>query len=176
MLTGTDADPAESLTAEYTRTHVPSATHIEVIARGVLIRNGTVLVCRDLTHGYAYLPGGHVEFGESSMGALARELDEETGLACTVGPLLLAAELRFNQRGTPRHELSLVFHVERLGPGNDPPEDVPSREGHIAFEWLDLGALADADVRPEVIRAWLAAGGRSDTAAADWISVDERPA
>lgn len=152
-----------------------AARDIEVIARGLVVSRGSVLVCRDVKHGYAYLPGGHVEFGEGSPEALVREMDEETGLACVVGPLLLAAELRFVQQGTPRHEISLVFHVERLGPGAEPPTDIRSREDDISFEWLDLGALAEVDLRPEVIRAWLAAGGRSDSASADWITVDERP-
>src|SRR5262249_44925533 len=42
--------------------------HIEVIARGVIRRGRFVLACRNVKKGYVYLPGGHVEFGETAAG------------------------------------------------------------------------------------------------------------
>ncbi len=54
---------------------------IEVIARGLCIRDGKVLLCRHIKQAYNYLPGGHVEFGESATDALAREMMEEAGVA-----------------------------------------------------------------------------------------------
>ena len=49
---------------------------IELIARGVFVRGGAVLLCQNVKHGYYYLPGGHVEFGEAAAVALAREIDD----------------------------------------------------------------------------------------------------
>lgn len=43
---------------------------IEVIARGVCVAGGKVLLCRPKAGGYTYLPGGHVEFGETSREAV----------------------------------------------------------------------------------------------------------
>jgi len=176
-----------------------SANQIELIARGLLIRDNAVLLCRNAEHGYLYLPGGHVEFDESAEQALVREFLEETGRQCRVGDLLLAAELRFTQDRRARHEVSLVFHVEHLAapakarsdaesaggsegeapvPGHpplrvDPHPVIESRESGIEFVWMDLAVVPEADLRPEVIRAWLVAGGRSDTPRADWISRSE---
>gem|GEM_PF-6887474 len=50
--------------------------HIEVIARGLIIANNALLLCRNVAGGYWYLPGGHVEPGESAAEALSRELVE----------------------------------------------------------------------------------------------------
>jgi 8-oxo-dGTP diphosphatase len=141
--------------------------HIEVIARGLLLRDGQALLCRSVRDGYLYLPGGHVEFDEPAAVALARELVEECGLSVRVGPLLLVTEERFDHKRR-HHEINLVFHVE---PARGPaPETVTSREPDIAFEWVPLAAAQELDVRPPTIRAWLAAGGRNDAPGAGWVS------
>ena len=49
------------------------APAIEIIVRGVCLSRGHLLVCRNVSRGNVYLPGGHVEWGESSPSALRRE-------------------------------------------------------------------------------------------------------
>ncbi len=122
---------------------------VEVIARGLAIRGNTVLLCKNLKHGYHYLPGGHVEFGETSPTALAREFQEEAGIAVSVGSLAHIHEHIFRQGRRVRHELNLMFHVEQL------PEQVTSQESKIAFEWADLSTIANMDIRPEAARQFL---------------------
>ena len=107
---------------------------VEILARGVALRGDDVLVCRNVKHGYCFLPGGHVEPGEAASEACAREFMEESGMAVRVGPLLLVAEARFEQAGRSRHEINLVFHVEPDAASW--PQDVPSLERKIAFEWV----------------------------------------
>mgnify|MGYP001107648269 CR=1 FL=1 len=159
---------------------------IEVIARGVLVCGGKVLLCRSVEHGYLYLPGGHVDFGESAAAAVRRELIEEAGLRVEVGELGLVTEAVFEARGKRHHEINLVFHVEPSreegqwgGDGGaasssspSPPPPVQSLEPEIAFDWVDLAAMPDTDVRPAAVRAWLATLGRSgpSAATAEWVS------
>ncbi|MCB9846160.1 MAG: NUDIX domain-containing protein [Phycisphaeraceae bacterium] len=125
---------------------------IEVIARGVASGPRGILICRNVKHGYLYLPGGHIEFNETGATALAREFLEETGLKIEVGPLLLVHESRFTQNGKARHEVNLVFHVEH----SQLPEVVPSIESHIAFDWVPPTEIAGSRLLPEAIRPWLA--------------------
>lgn len=130
---------------------------IELIARG-LASDGTgrILLCKNIKHGYYFLPGGHVEFGETAAKALAREFQEETGLDAKVGEPLIVAEHLFERKNGPCHEVNIVFHVEL------PASVVTSAERKIAFEWIDAAAVSDMDVRPAAIRAWLISGGRSE--------------
>ncbi len=159
---------------------------IEFIARGMLIEAGHLLACRNLKHGYLYLPGGHVDFGESAAEACAREFLEETGLAVRVRDCRLVCEARFEQGGKPRHEITAVFLVEHSDPaGRHPPTaagspaPVPSLEPKIGFDWIARERLAEADLRPRVMRDWLIgrveSGPDDGTDRPDWIS-DPPPA
>jgi 8-oxo-dGTP diphosphatase len=144
---------------------------IEIIARGVLMLGSRVLLCRSMKGGYLYLPGGHVEFAESARAAVEREFFEETGLRVRAGHVLLASEASFTTAKRVHHEVSLVFHVEDAS-GHVLPEAVQSREKKIAFEWVDLAAVVDLDVRPGAHKALLASGGMGGGLATGlaWVS------
>jgi 8-oxo-dGTP diphosphatase len=140
--------------------------HIELIARGVLLQGSTVLLCQNAKHGYWYLPGGHVEFGEAAAAALAREFQEECRLTVQVKDCVLVTETLFQAR-RPHHEVNLVFRVLATAEA----AEVRSAEEAIAFSWVELAALPDLDVRPPSIKAWLAAGGRSENpVSCTWVS------
>jgi ADP-ribose pyrophosphatase YjhB (NUDIX family) len=146
---------------------------IEFIARGCLIHGSRVLLCRNVKHGYAYLPGGHVEFQESAASALAREFLEECGLPIRVGGLALVSEGVFPARKRMHHEVNLVFHVEQTSArseNRDGPLPVESREPGISFEWIELAAIPETDVRPIAAKAWLATLGREPGPQIEWAS------
>lgn len=135
---------------------------IEVIARGVCIHEGHLLICRNLKHGYAYLPGGHVDFREPARLALAREFLEEAEAKVAVGTCVLVTEGAFAAKKL-HHELNLVFLVEL-----ENHEDVRSVEPGIGFEWVDLASVVDLDLRPAAIKAWLMTARPSQDV--EWIS------
>lgn len=125
---------------------------IELIARGMCVEGGKLLVCVNERHGYGYLPGGHVEFGESATAALAREFVEECGVEVACALPVLGLELAFEQGGKRRHEVSIVFPVKRQGAR----EQVTSLEPGIRFEWWPIMSLHVRDLRPSAMRTWLA--------------------
>lgn len=137
--------------------------HIEVIARGVCIRDNKVLLCRHVKHGYNYLPGGHIEFGESASNALAREMVEEAAVPVTVGPCVFMSEGTFESKKRPHHELNVVFLMEL-----PPDAEVVSVEPDIAFDWVDLASVVNIDLRPDSAKAWLASS--KDVHTVQWIS------
>ena len=160
-------------------------THTEFIARGLLIHQGRVLMCKNIKHGYCFLPGGHIEYGERAHEALIREIKEETGLESSTGPLLLTSEHRFHDGKREHHELNVVFHVEHIGESKHAPSDlngesrapdtVLSIEDHIEFVWIDLAQLPETDVRPNEVKAWLMSGGATSPEHGPWISGFSEP-
>lgn len=131
------------------------ATSTELIARAVAVEDDKILLVRERSSSWYFLPGGHVEPGEPVQAALLRELAEELGARASVGGLIGVVESAYAVGGEQHHELNLVFEVALGGP-------VESREEHLAFDWVPLGELADAHVRPEPLKLallqWLARG------------------
>ena len=152
---------------------------IETIARGVCVRDGKLLLCRAAGGSSTYLPGGHIEFGETGRQALVREVKEERGVGSSTGKFLGVVENAFLQHGKPHAEINLVYELE-LGTGNGGLEDsgigglgdsgigglgdsrigglgelpaLNSQEDWIEFEWCDLNRLDEANLLPPAFRS-----------------------
>lgn len=115
---------------------------IETIARGVCIAGGKILLCRAKGGSTSYLPGGHVEFGETGREALKREIREELGLDCAVGRFLGVVENAFTQHGKPHAEVNLVYELKL------DTDACEAREDWIEFAWHPLADLASAKILP----------------------------
>ncbi|MDR0994268.1 MAG: NUDIX domain-containing protein [Verrucomicrobiota bacterium] len=142
------------------------AGKIEVIARGVCVKKGGVLLCRNRKYGNVYFPGGHVDWGEDSKQALEREWDEELGVPGRAGRFLGVVEQMYEARNGKTCEISLVFEMKcRSLSGTRHPS---SAEAHLAFEWVPLAKLRASGLLPAVmaeqVPEWLkkpsAAAGR----------------
>ena len=66
---------------------VPTTRAFPVSVKGVLVRDGRVLLLKNEREEWE-LPGGKLELGEEPQICVAREITEETGLAVTAGPIL----------------------------------------------------------------------------------------
>ena len=130
---------------------------IEIIARGVLVRDGCILLCHNRRKRNTFLPGGHVEFGEGARAALKREIEEETGLPTTVGRFLGASEHTFRYKGERVCEVNLVFELNIRGARASRP--VPAAESKLEFSWCPLAKLGRSGMEPSSLRkdlpAWL---------------------
>ncbi len=121
---------------------------IETIARGVAIVDGRLLLCRARGSATSYLPGGHIEFGETGREALVREIREELGMEAKAGGFLGVVENSFMQHGKPHAEINLVYELSFPSPPTEPK----SAEDWISFEWRDLSDLDGAGLLPEAFR------------------------
>jgi len=87
----------------------------------VLRRGDAVLVFEDRDHTagttFHCLPGGGIEFRESSAEAAVREMREEIGIAVEPVRLLGVVESLFRRENEPGHEIVFAWEVRPADPG-----------------------------------------------------------
>ena len=144
--------------------------HIEILARGVCVVKGQLLLCQTRGAANTYLPGGHVEFREPARKALEREIAEELGLRAKAGRFLGCAEHVFRQKGRWHAEINLVFEL-RI-PGLTPATPPPAVENWIDFCWAPWTKLRSARLEPAALvgalQGWLKNPAGFAGSAAGW--------
>ncbi|MGG0186620.1 NUDIX domain-containing protein [Bacillus rhizoplanae] len=108
-------------------------TRFHHIVRGVLIKDGKLLVAHFKGH-HSFLPGGHIELGESVENALIREWEEEIGADCSIEKFLGVIENQWKDGDTLHYEINHVFKVS----SDELKVEIPpkSRESHLDFYWI----------------------------------------
>lgn len=129
---------------------------IHVLARAVVIDQGNILLCKtlDLPVSFYFLPGGHVEHGESASSALIRELSEETGarnveIKRFLGVLEHSFEPGFSSI-CHNHEYNLIFEVESEKLKID--IEIPQVEDNIQILWMPVKDIINIDFRLEPLK------------------------
>lgn len=131
---------------------------IHVLSRAVIIDKANILLCKtcDLENNFYFLPGGHIEHGESAAVALLRELVEETGVVCSIKRFLGCLEYSFEPEHSSichNHEYNFVFEVTSDFLKID--NKTPKLETHIELLWMPFHELSKIDFRAEPLRTLL---------------------
>lgn len=111
-----------------------------------------IILCRIKGADWFFLPGGHIEDGESARTALLRELNEEMGISNLEATAFVGVcENVFSQEeGVSQHEINIVIKV------NVPLElKIDSQEDHIEFVSIPKKDLKDYNILPAEIKAGL---------------------
>ena len=127
---------------------------IEIIVRGLLIKDEHLLVCHNGENRYAYLPGGHVEFGETREQALQREWQEELACDCRVEEYLHFFEDQFTDaKGGKFHEYAFLYRVscEKL----TLQQPLPHPEPNLFFEWIPINEIKHRNILPIAMRDYV---------------------
>lgn len=123
---------------------------IELVVRGVLVKDGHVLLVHSKKARNTYLPGGHIEFGESAVAALKREIREELGFRAKITDFLGFVEHGWTCAGIRSQEINLIFRMEFECPASG--AKLRSREKKIEFRWQRLSELKASRLEPRVLR------------------------
>ncbi len=127
---------------------------IELLVRAVIEDNGRFLIAHTKGASNTYLPGGHVEAGESLKHALVRELKEELGIEVELVRYLGAIEHSWEDAADDNHEIGHFFQVTSSGTSAD--QSPRSLEEHIEFTWLTPSEFDKQNLQPAPLRQLLA--------------------
>ena len=111
--------------------------HIVAVAGLVRDTEGRVLLIRSPRRDWEF-PGGQVEEGETLTSALVREVQEETGVTASVGPLVGVYS------NVKSHIVMLDFLCDRIG-----GELTPSMES-LEVDWVDQDEALARIIRPVI--------------------------
>jgi len=117
--------------------------------RGVVFRDGKILLVRELSDGGWTLPGGWVDVNNTPSGAVEREVWEETGYRVKAKKLLALYDR--NQHGhTPYifHLFKMYFLCDLIG---GEPADSVETSGAAFFDESHIPPLSLARTTPEVL-------------------------
>jgi len=122
--------------------------NVEQIARAVIIKDGLVLVARRKGADNTFLPGGHIESGESPEEAIKRELSEEMKAVPVVGDFKAIIHNSYTDNKVREHEVNYVHSAEI------PDTGIVSQEEHLEFFWVKVTKkeLSKYKLKPARIR------------------------
>lgn len=112
----------------------------------IIQRNKDILLCKNIEHSLYYLPGGHVEFGDSMNKTVYKELNEELGLREDQIKNLKYIDVLenfFGEGENQSHEINLIFSANLSEDAS-----IKSMESHIDFEWKNINELKDISFMP----------------------------
>lgn len=126
---------------------------INMIVRGIIIHEDHILLTtttKDNTEFAAnlyFLPGGHVDYKESAIDALTREIKEEMNIEVEGMDFMGALECSWDRKGRLYHELNLVYrtHISSLNLEKPPIAVDPFHQ----FVWCPLSELSNYKILPE---------------------------
>jgi ADP-ribose pyrophosphatase YjhB (NUDIX family) len=123
---------------------------------GIVLRSHDILIHKWEHDDFWALPGGRVEFLETSEEALRREMREELGEEVTAVRLVWVVENFFRYRGKSCHELA-HYYLVRFSEDSELYSQNGYFEGddegiQLTFRWQDIDALEGVHLYPTFLK------------------------
>ncbi|WP_422657603.1 NUDIX hydrolase [Paenibacillus sp. EC2-1] len=126
---------------------------------GIAIQNNRVLLHTTQTDDFWNLPGGRVEFNESTDQTIVREFKEELDIDVRIKELFFVNEDFFEYDGKRYHEIGFYYLID-LPEGHEltrTDEEFLGIEegGKLIFKWFPLEQLDQLHVYPDILKTEL---------------------
>ena len=128
-------------------------TGVNMIVRAIITHKDHILLTTttnsntEFASDLYFLPGGHVDYTESAIDALKRELKEEMNVEVNGSEFAGALECTWDRKGRIYHELNLVYKIDVSDQSlENPPEAV---DPFHQFVWCPLSEVAKRKILPE---------------------------
>lgn len=128
----------------------------------LFVHDAKVLFHRAEMDSFFTLAGGSVEFGESSIEAIQREMREELRATVKVERLIWVAENFFNYRDKDCHEIGLYYETKFTDDSlkfynlntfdGIESEFIVDQQFKLHFEWIPLEQIKNFDIRPAFLK------------------------
>lgn len=128
----------------------------------VMSHEDKILLHRGEMDSFYTLPGGSVEFGETSIEAIHREIHEELGATVETGDLLWVVENFFEYMNQECHEIGLYYQAQFSGQSRSLNRRIEFEgfEAHFVsdktfklyFKWFSIDEIRNADIRPAFLK------------------------
>lgn len=125
------------------------------VVRAVVIEQGHILLFKttDMQDNFYFLPGGHIEHGESAKFALHREMIEETGCEITILRFLGCLENVFEiseRCKCHNHDYSFIFEVQAKNLKLHTP--LSDLDEGAQLLWMPLSELENIEFKAEPLK------------------------
>lgn len=127
---------------------------VNMIARAIITHKDHILLTtvtesnKDFASDLYFLPGGHVEYKESAIDALKRELKEEIDVTVSSLEFAGALECTWDRKGKVYHELDLIYKVELPNLDLENPPKAVDHAFH-QFVWKPLSEIKNYKISPQ---------------------------
>lgn len=121
----------------------------------VIVHNNKLLAQKNVKTNEYYLPGGRINYGESSEEAIVREMQEELGVDITDYRTLWINECFFVDSGTRFHEVGIYYLVNlenSVFNHYEPIFELIEESRVNTYEWLDIDSLESIALYPLFVK------------------------
>ncbi|HEX9061231.1 MAG TPA: NUDIX hydrolase [Clostridia bacterium] len=134
-------------------------TRFQLRVAGIATNNGRVLIQRKESDDFWALPGGRIEFLESSQNTLMREMKEELGLDVKLDQLLFSCEYFYENEEMAFHELGFYYRMSFPGKcylfGGKEEFTGDEHGEKVIFKWYPINKLDDLVMYPSFLKRTL---------------------
>lgn len=121
----------------------------------VIVHNNKLLAQKNVKTNEYYLPGGRINYGESSEEAIIREIREELGVTVTDYSSLWINECFFVDSGTRFHEVGIYYLVNLENTEfnhYEPIFELTEGSKVNTYVWLDIDSLESIALYPLFVK------------------------